>query len=136
MRKSRRERRPRPGSPGITFLEIATILALAGMLSLVGHALANQAKKNAWRARGRGSMDRIYRSEILHCAVHGQFTSNFAALYSIGLPQPVDPVYRFSLHVPERSSFVCRGWANLDSDIGIDSLIVDETGVVRSLTRD
>jgi hypothetical protein len=60
----------------------------------------------------------------------------FEALHTMGLPEHLDPIYNFSLEAPIQSSFLCQGWANLDPDNSVDSLIVDETGIVRSLTKD
>jgi len=37
---------------------------------------------------------------------------------------------------PAAGAFRCEAWANLDPDNGVDSLAVDETGLVRSLTKD
>lgn len=121
---------------GLTYLELVTVLGLTGLLALGGYVLTMQAKKNACRARARAALEYVYRSEILYCAVHGQFTEMFEALHSMGLPERLDPLYHFSLELPAQSSFLCQGWANLDADNGVDSLLVDETGIVRSLTKD
>lgn len=125
-----------PGRPGVTFLELATVLAVAGLIALLGYAAAQEAKKNAYRARARSALTNVYHSEILYCAVHGRFADEFPALHSMGLSERLDPIYRFSLSSPVPASFVCQGWANLDPDNRVDSLLVDETGVVRSLTKD
>jgi hypothetical protein len=123
-------------SSGLSLLELATVLALTGLLAFGGHIAAFEARKNACRARARAALDNVYRSQVLYSAVHGKYTDMFAALHSMGLPAQLDPLYRFALDVPAPSSFHCEGWANLDSDTDVDSLFVDESGIIRSLTKD
>jgi Tfp pilus assembly protein PilE len=131
--------RPRAGTPersGLTFLELATVLVVVGVLTALGHGAVREAKKNAYRVRARSALAQVYRSEVLHSAVHGRFTDQFEQLRSMGLPEELDPLYRFGLVTPAPSSFVCEAWANLDPDLAVDSLAVDETGIVRALARD
>ncbi len=132
----RRARIPSSERAGVTFLELATVLAVVGILSLMGYAAVAEARKSACRVRARAALDQVYRSEILHSAIHGRFTADFAALQSMGLPERLDPLYRFGLATPAAGAFRCEAWANLDPDNGVDSLAVDETGVVRSLAKD
>ena len=125
-----------PERAGVTFLELATVLAVVGIVSMAGYGAVREARKSACRVRARAALDQVYRSEILHSAVHGRFTTDFAALETMGLPEHLDPLYHFALATPDPGAFRCDAWANLDHDAGVDSLAVDETGVVRAVTTD
>ena len=130
-------RRKRPGSVGVTFLELGTVLALICVLSSIGFGMVRGARKNALRVRCRAALTQVHRLEVLHAAMHGGFSQEFAPLVEIGLADPLDPIYNFDLEVnPARDIYRCIASANLDSDTQIDSLAVDQTGTVATLAVD
>ncbi len=130
-------KRQRPGGFGITFLELGVVMALVIMLSSVGFNMMRGARKSAQRVRCRAALAQVHRLEILHAASNGAFSDQFPALEEMGLPAPLDPTYRFSLHINQRrDAFRCLAWANLDRDAALDSLLVDQSGKVQSVVED
>ncbi len=121
---------------GVGFVELSIVLVIVGLLTLGGMAKVREAKKSAYRIRATIALEDVHRMEVLHAAVHSGYTADFAALHSLGLASELDPVYRFSLVSPDASQFTCTAAANLDRDAAIDSLIVDESGVVATVVKD
>lgn len=129
--------RRRSGPVGVTFLELGTVLALVGLLSVIGYNAVGGARKNALRVRCRAALSQVHRFEVLHAATHGRFTDRFAALEELGLSRPLDRVYAFDLTASATGdAFRCVAWANLDRDADADSLVVTQAGDVESLFED
>lgn len=120
---------------GLSFAELAIVLAIVGILSCIGLIAAREARKKACRARAQGVLNYVYRMEILHAGVEGRYTADLEALRRMGLPSQLDPYYQFAL-ASEGEDFTCLAYGNLDFDAEADSLIVDQTGVIRQLAED
>jgi Tfp pilus assembly protein PilE len=121
---------------GISFIELSIVLLIIALLTAGGLMKVREAKKNACRIRATVALEDVHRMEILHAAVHNGYTGDFAALRSLGLSENLDPLYRFELESPEPYAFTCSAAANLDADADVDSLAVNETGVVMALAKD
>lgn len=121
---------------GVSFIELAIVLLIIALLTVGGLVKVREAKKNACRIRATVALEDVHRMEVLHAAVHNGYTSDFAALRSLGLSENLDPLYRFELESPEPNAFTCSATANLDADAALDSLAVNETGVVVALVKD
>ena len=89
----------------------------------------------ACRARAQGILNYVYRMEVLHNGVEGRYTADLEALKAVGLPTQLDPFYQFAIE-SEGQDFICLAWGNLDSDAEADSLMVDQTGIIRQLAED
>lgn len=120
---------------GLSFAELAIVLAIVAVLSCIGLIAAREARKKACRARAQGILNYVYRMEILHCGAEGRYTADLEALKAMGLPSQLDPYYQFTVE-SEGSDFTCLAWGNLDYDAEADSLIVDQTGIIRQLAED
>ena len=121
---------------GVSLIELAIVLLIIALLTVGGLVKVREAKKNACRIRATVALEDVHRMEVLHAAVHDGYTDDFAALRSLGLSENLDPLYRFELESPEPFAFTCSATANLDADADLDSLAVNETGVVVALVRD
>ena len=53
----------------------------------------------------------------------------------MGLPSQLDPFYQFTVE-SSGEDFTCLAWGNLDYDAEADSLVVDQTGIIRQLAED
>jgi len=121
---------------GVSFIELSIVLLIIALLTLGGLVKVREAKKNACRIRATVALEDVHRMEILHAAVHSGYTADFAALRSLGLAENLDPLYRFELISSDPEAFTCSAAANLDGDAQVDSLAVNETGVVLTLVKD
>jgi Tfp pilus assembly protein PilE len=121
---------------GLSFAELAIVLAIVGILSCIGLAAAREARKKACRARAVGALNYVYRMEVLHCGVQGRYTAEIEDLKTMGLPEVLDPFYEFQIESEDGADFTCVAWANLDFDARGDTLLVDETGVIQLLAED
>jgi Tfp pilus assembly protein PilE len=122
---------------GLSFAELAIVLAIVGVLSCIGLAAVREARKKACRARAQGLLNYVYRLEILHCGVQGRYTAEMGDLKAMGLPDIVDPFYEFRIESSDTGEdFTCLAWANLDFDALADTLFVDQTGVIKLLAED
>jgi Tfp pilus assembly protein PilE len=121
---------------GITFTELAIVLAIVGLLSYFGFMAVREARKNACRAQAEATLSYVYRMQMLHCTVHGRYSNNLEALRAVGLPEDLGAFYRFQLVSKNENEFVCLAYANLDFDPEADSLLVDQTGFVKHLAKD
>ena len=120
---------------GLSFAELAIVLAIVAVLSCIGLIAAREARKKACRARAQGILNYVYRMEILHCGAEGRYTADLEALRAMGLPSQLDPYYQFALE-SSGETFTCLAWGNLDYDREADSLRVDQTGVIQLLAED
>lgn len=121
---------------GVSFLELSAVLVIIALLTVGGLSKVREAKKSACRIRATVALEDVQRMEVLHAAVHSGYTGDFAALRSLGLPETLDPLYRFDLSSPDPTAFTCSAAANLDGDGDVDSLSVDETGIVLTVVKD
>ena len=121
---------------GVSFLELTIVLVVIALLTAGGLVKVREAKKNACRIRATVALEDVHRIEVLHAAVHTGYTGDFAALRSLGLAEHLDPLYRFDLSSADPAAFTCSAAANLDGDVDIDSLSVDETGIVLTVAKD
>ena len=120
---------------GLSFAELAIVLVIVGFLSCIGLLAAREARKKACRARAQGVLNYVYRMEVLHAGAEGRYTADLEALKAMGLPSQLDPFYQFAIE-SEGREFTCLAWGNLDFDAEADSLIVDQTGIIRQLAED
>lgn len=121
---------------GVSFVELSIVLVVIALLSAAGLVKVREAKKSACRIRAKVALEDVHRMEVLHAAVHTGYTSDFAALRSLGLAENLDPLYRFDLSSTDPAAFTCSAAANLDRDVEVDSLSVNETGVVLTIVKD
>jgi Tfp pilus assembly protein PilE len=120
---------------GLSFAELAIVLAIVGILSCIGLMAAREARKKACRARAEGALNYVYRMEVLHSGVQGQYTADISALEKMGLPERLDPYYQFTIE-SDGGEFRCLAWANLDFDAQADTLVVDQSGIIQVLAED
>jgi Tfp pilus assembly protein PilE len=121
---------------GVSFLELTIVLVVIALLTAGGLVKVREARKNACRIRATAALEDVHRIEVLHAAVHTGYTGDFAALRSLGLAEELDPLYRFALASADPATFTCSAAANLDGDADVDSLTVNETGVVLTIVKD
>jgi hypothetical protein len=121
---------------GVSFVELAIVLLIIALLTVGGLIKVREARKSACRIRATVALEDVHRMEVLHAAVHSGYTGDLGALRSLGLSEHLDPLYRFELESPDPDAFTCSAAANLDGDSDVDSLAVDETGVVMTLVKD